>query len=731
MLLAVIRAGHGRAFPLLLLALAAGLLGHVDNLPLLSVREAQFDHYQRLMPRVRDSEPVVVVGIDSQSLVKHGQWPWPRDLIGRLVDRIQAGKPLAVGIDIVFAERDRYTPEILGKHFPNLDATTLAALPDPDQQLAQAFAGQPVVLAAVGLSRALPGARQPIRPLPVYELNGERDRQLPHFVSALVSRPQLEKAAAGEGLINSNPELAEADSQRGVLRQVPTLAFVNDLPMLSLPLEMLRIALGDGGSVRVGDRPNGMQSIAIGDYRLPVLASGELLLHFGHASSSYYLSAADVLAGVHPPELFNDRFVLIGFNSTGLQDRIVTPLGESLPGVDIHAQVIESLLTGQALQRPYWLPYLEMGILLACGLGLIGILPILRARYAVLCFALLSLLILAGGYLAFQAGRYLFDGASLLLLLSPSFISLLGNTLITADARRRLAESQLQQSREEAARVNGELDAAKRIQMGLLPDTTALFADERRFAVGALLEPARAVGGDYYDCFLLDERRLCLAIGDVSGKGVPASLFMAISKTLTGTLTRRNPELGMALRDIETELNRENPEYLFVTAFIAILDLDSGAMEYACAGHDAPVILRAGNLLRIDTDLIAGPPLCAAGSYPFESATMQLQAGDLLCLFTDGVTEATNGREMFGQQRLHEAIGTLSSSAPQEGVAALRDAVRRFESGHPPSDDLTVMLLRWNGPSCDVSIGCSPGRFWETGVLDASETQGTQPDEQP
>ncbi len=699
MLLAVIRAGRGRAFPLLFLALAAVLLDHVEHLPLLSVREAQFDHYQRLMPRVRDSEPVVVVGIDSQSLVKHGQWPWPRDLIGRLVNKIQAGKPLAVGIDIVFAERDRYSPEILGKHFPDLDATTLEALPDPDRQLAEALAGRPVVLAAVGLSRALPGARQPAWPLPVYELNGDRDRQLPHFVSALVSRPELEKAAAGEGLINSNPELHEGEGQHGVLRRIPTLAFVNDLPMLSLPLEMLRIALGDGGTVRIGDGPSGMRAIAIGDYHLPVQASGELLLHFGRASSSYYLSAADVLAGVHPSELFNDRFVLIGFNSTGLQDRIVTPLGESLPGVDIHAQAIESLLAGQALQRPYWLPHLEMGILLASGLWLIGVLPILRARYAVLCFALLSLAVMASGYLAFQTGRYLFDGASLLLLLLPSFISLLGNTLITADARRRLAEGALQQSREEAARVNGELDAAKRIQMGLLPDTNALFAGEHRFAVGALLEPARAVGGDYYDCFLLDERRLCLAIGDVSGKGIPASLFMAISKTLTGTLTRRNPQLGMALRDIEAELNRENPEFLFVTAFIAIVDVETGAMEYACAGHDAPVIWRMGNLLRIDTGTVAGPPLCAAGSYPFESATMQLQAGDLLCLFTDGVTEATNGREMFGQRRLHETIGALPSCSPQEGVTALREAVRRFESGHPPSDDLTVMLLRWNGPS--------------------------------
>jgi len=700
LLLALIRAGRGRAFPLLLLILAALVLDGIDNTPLLNVREAQFDHYQRLMPRARDSEPVIVVGIDSQSLVKHGQWPWSRQLVAQLADKIQAGNPLALGIDIVFAERDRYSPEILAAQIPDLPAETLAKLPDPDQQLARALAGRPTVLAVVGLSKILPGSKQPASPLPIFSQETRRDQHLPHYVGALASRPTLEKAAAGEGLINASPSLLQSNSERGVLRRVPTLTFINNLPFLSLPLEMLRLALGDGGVVAAEGGEHGMTAIRIGDYRLPTRANGELLLHFGRASSNYYLSASDVLAGIHPPELFNNRFVIIGFNSTGLQDRIITPLGESLPGIDVHAQVIESLLSGQALQRPEWLPQLEMASLLLGGLLLIIVIPVLRARrYAVLCFATLTILIMAGGYLGFYAGRWLFDGATQVLLLAPVFMSLLGNTLITADTQRREAERLLQKSREEAARVKGELDAARRIQMGLLPDPAKIFAGENRFSVAALLEPAQAVGGDYYDCFMLDERRLCLAIGDVSGKGVPASLFMAISKTLTGTLTRRQNDLGLALRDIESELNRDNPEYLFVTAFVGVLDVTTGNMEYACAGHDAPIVRRNGRLLHIDTADISGPPLCAAGDYPYLAATVQLQAGDLLCLFTDGVTEAMNDSEMFGGDRLLASIGAIQTTDLQLAIAALRDTVRRFEAGHPPADDLTLLLMRWNGPS--------------------------------
>jgi serine phosphatase RsbU (regulator of sigma subunit)/CHASE2 domain-containing sensor protein len=696
LLAGAIRAGRGRAFPLLLLVLGVLVLNNIDRTPLLSVREALFDQYQRQMPRARTSEPVIIVGIDSQSLVKHGQWPWSRDLLAQLVTRIQAGKPLALGIDIVFAERDRYSPEVLSARFPGLPPEALAAQPDPDRQLASALSGHPTALAVVGLSKALPGSTQPARPLPEFKPGRGLDPHLPQYVGALASRPLLEKSAAGEGLINAGPSLLQADSERGVLRRVPTMATINQLPFLSLPLEMVRLALGNGEVVPESG-PQGMTAIRIGDYRLPTQANGELLLHFGRASSSYYLSAADVLAGVHPPEIFASRFVIIGFNSTGLQDRIVTPLGESLPGIDIHAQVIESLLSSEALQRPEWMSHLESATLLLGGLLLIATIPVLRPRYAVVSFAALSLLLVAGGYFAFFAGRWLFDGAAQILLLSPVFILLLGNTLVAADIRRRSAEQQLQHSREEAARAAGELDAARRIQMGLLPDPATIFGNERRFSIAALLEPALAVGGDYYDCFMLDAQRLCVVIGDVSGKGIPASLFMAISKTLTGTLARRQADLGLAVRELECELSRENAESLFVTAFIAVLDLESGHIEYVCAGHDAPILLRSGQLSRIDTAASGGPPLCTVGDYPYLAGHMQLLPGDRICLFTDGVTEASNGAGMFGLGRLQTTILDSAQADLQITATTLRDAVRHFEAGHPPADDLTLLLLQWHG----------------------------------
>lgn len=695
---ALLHARHGRAFPLLLLIIAALASLFHDITPLAKLRLAQFDHYQQLMPRGRDNEPAIVVSIDSQSLARYGQWPWSRNLMAQLVQRIHAGEPLAVGIDMLFSEPDHYSPAVLSKRLPQLSAAELKQIEEPDQIFAQALSAGPSVLAVVGVAKPLPGSRQPHKPLPALNAANLAEQPIIRFPSALASRPQLEAAAAGEGLINASPDQLSSTTDRGVLRRVPSIAFIDQQPFLSMPLEMVRLALGADGQVSPSFDQHGMTRINIGGYSLPTQPDGEILLHIGKASSHYHLSAADVLAGANPPDIFKDRFVLIGLNTTGLQDNVITPLGDQLPGVDIHAQVIESLLSNAALSRPHWMPKLELGILLVAGLLMIVTLSRLRPNIAIFSFFGLVLVLLGSGYLVFRQSLLLFDGTSIALLLSPIFIALLSHILIAADAQRRLAQSQLQESREMAARVSGELDAARRIQMGLLPEPAKLFAGENRFSVAALLEPARAVGGDYYDCFMLDQNRLCIAIGDVSGKGIPASLFMAIAKTLAGTLTRSHADLGEAMRLLERELDRNNPEFLFVTAFVGVIDVNSGQMEFACAGHDAPLLRRTGVTTRIDTEAISGPPLCATGEYPFTTGHVQLEPGDLLCLFTDGVTEASNGDALFGGDRLHDELGrTINEPSLQAQVEALRDAVRRFEAGYPPVDDLTLLLARWYG----------------------------------
>src|SRR5207244_4811772 len=149
-------------------------------------------------------------------------------------------------------------------------------------------------------------------------------------------------------------------------------------------------------------------------------------------------------------------------------------------------------------------------------------------------------------------------------------------------------ERQRRVLRDQAAQMAGEVNAARRIQMGLLPDPRELLGDERRFQLAAQLEPARTVGGDFYDCFMLDRRRLFLVVADVSGKGLPAALFMASVKSHLKSAALRGGDVGEVLTRAQGEIERENPEQLFVTAFAAILDVSNGVLEYSSAGHEPP-----------------------------------------------------------------------------------------------------------------------------------------------
>ena len=697
---------QGRLLSLFLLVLACLALFRIEDTPLASLHAAQFDRYQRQMPRPREEHPAVVVGIDSRSLVEYGQWPWPRDKVAQLIEKIQAGEPLVVGLDILFAERDRYSPSELGLHLTALPANILHDLPDPDARLAQALNAWPSVLAVSGVMEKFPGTRLPHKPLGALKQSEQTAQHLLNFPGGLASLPILEQAASGEGFINASPEGLNAANERGVLRSVPTLALIEAQPFLSLPLEMVRVALGEQGQVEVETGLDGITRIHVGAYSLPTQPDGGLLLHFGKAHTLHYVSAAEVLAGRVAPDFFASRLVLIGFTTSGLKDRILTPLGDSLPGVEVHVQVIESLLSGAALRRPPWLAQFEIAALALSGMLLIGIIPAMRPRYAIAAFVGLGAFWILGGYAAFHFGRWLFDASAIVLLLSPMFMTLLSATWMASDQQRRNAESSLQRSREEAARVSGELDAARRIQMGLLPDPAKVFAAEQRIEIAALLEPARAVGGDFYDCFALDPQRICFAIADVSGKGLPASLFMAVSKTLTGALARRTADIGQALREVEIELNRENPEFLFVTAFVGALDLETGCLDFVRAGHDAPLLLRDGQISRIDDTDASGPPLCALGDFPYRSMQFQLQAGDRICLFTDGVSEAGNGQSLFGIERLASAFAALNPQLPAtQHIKQLRDCVRDFEAGQAPADDLTLLLLRWHGPAANGLSG--------------------------
>lgn len=690
-----------RGLTILLLLLVTGLsiLPMVSKTPFAHLQGLQFDLLQQLYPRDRDDIPVVVVAIDEKSLAKLGQWPWPRHILANLVDKINSAKPLAIGLDMVFPEPDRQDPRQLQKLYPKLDTSKL---PYPDRIFAKALGRAPSVLGIAATDRLSPGSQTVLRVSPIISEGGDSATAATPFVGALTNLPELEAAASGQALLNSRAISTLNDPERGVLRHMPLVATISGLPMAGLGPEMLRVAL-DESAVVAHLENNRITRVSIGEYSLPTQPDGSIILHFGALQEDRYISALDVLEDRLSPEDFKDRFVLIGFTGVGLQDLVITPLGEKIPGVDAHAQVIESLISGNVLDRPHWIEILEGSMLLLIGGLMVVLLPHMSPTGNLKIGVATIFFLFVISHLFFLTGRLLFDSSSITLLLAPVFLFLFGRNLIKSELERRQAEKNLQASREASARIAGELDAARRIQLGLLPNPTALFAGETRFDLVTHLEAAKEVGGDYFDCFMLDDHRLCVSIGDVSGKGLPASLFMAMTKSVSETLLRQYPgDLTTAMVELDMTLSRNNEEMLFVTAFVAVLDLDTGYLKYTCAGHNPPYILSSGALQHVPVAHINGPPLCSySGGFPYKQGRIQLKPGDLLVMVTDGVTEASNGDDWFGSDKLEKILREASAQGMDaQGLAdRIVSDVRAFEAGSPAFDDLTLLILKWRMPS--------------------------------
>ena len=423
-----------------------------------------------------------------------------------------------------------------------------------------------------------------------------------------------------------------------------------------------------------------------------------------------------MLEGRVDPALLKKQLVLIGPTAIGLQELQDTPIGERMSGSEIQAQLLENLLDGSLLRRPPWASAAEALVVLVFGALLLWAVPRLTPLRATLRLLALVAVAVASAFVVFRSRGLLIDAATPSLYLIVLFGALLALALAESTRQRRSLERVVQTQRERSARLAGELEAAQRVQTASLPSPDLLHGDARADLYAALT-PAREVGGDLYDFFMLDRDRLFVLIGDVAG-GLTASIFMAVSKALFKGLMIRTPgaDIGDCMIAANTEISRDNSEMLFVTAFAAVLDLRSGELVYCNAGHENPYRLRPGEAWPeriVDGD---GPPLCAADDYPYRSARVRLVPGEMLCLMTDGVTEAQNeALALYGKVRAERTLVELVQGGADARtlVTALQADVLTFADGAEPHDDITL-------------LACGAGAA-AAGAEDADETRLSAP----
>jgi adenylate cyclase len=378
-----------------------------DPQPIEELRLRTFDLFQVLRPRQQTMRPVVIADIDEPSLKEIGQWPWPRTVVADLITKLREAGAVAVGFDVLFAEPDRMSPAIAAKSFRDLDAETrdkLAALPSNDTIFAEAIkkAGN-IVVGQTGADAAAPRSEAEMALRTGFAVRGPDPRRfLVRFRGLLRNVLPIEQAAAGRGLFSIDPE------RDGIVRRVPLVMEAQDELVPSLTMEMLRV-VSRASAILVRTNQAGVQAVAVPGLEVPTDGRGKFWVYFNKRDPARTISAVDVLNGRVPADRLRGRLVLIGTSAVGLLDIKTTPVDPTMPGVEIHAQILENVLTKSLLIQPGYAIGAEITAAVVFGLAIIVAAPMLPAAIVAALGAILIAGLIGMSWYFFAAHHLLID----------------------------------------------------------------------------------------------------------------------------------------------------------------------------------------------------------------------------------------------------------------------------------------------------------------------------------
>jgi adenylate cyclase len=449
----------------------------IDPLPIEELRLRVFDFYQVIEPRVPMQRPAVIVDIDDVSLNRLGQWPWPRTRVADLISELAKLGALSIAFDIVFSEPDRVSPQMGAEIFRGLDEETrnkLRMLANNDELMAEAMKRAKVILGESGSSSITQNSNTAPVPYGVATLGNDPRPFLLNFPGLLRNIPVLEKAAAGHGLFSIRPE------RDGIVRRVPVVMVAQNQIVPSFTFEVLRVATGSP-TILIRSESSGLKGVRIPGFELPTDSHGQIWLHFARHDHALYLSAIDVLEGRVPREKISGKLVFVGTSAIGLSDLKTTPTEPAMPGVEVHAQVLESILTNSILTLPNYALSLELVVATVMGLVAIALVPFLGPRYLLAFGAVFVVLLPAASWYAFKQSKLLIDFTFPLLSTTLIYLLLLFSNYLKEQTQRQRIRSAFGQYLSPVLVEQLAKTPEKLVLGGERRDMTILFSDMRGF----------------------------------------------------------------------------------------------------------------------------------------------------------------------------------------------------------------------------------------------------------
>ncbi len=642
-----------------------------------SISFLSFDLYQKVFAEKKNSD-VVIIDIDEKSLGKFGQFPWNRIVFAEILDKINASNPKAIGFDIFFTEKDKQSPDELIKSYGLIpaDIAELQNLKSPDDIFAEKLNVSKSVIAVLGSN--VPSHSNYDRKAKARFLSkGGDPKQFTYsYPYSIGSLEVLEKNVKGLGSISF------LDQLDGIIRSLPLVVQFNKKIYPTMGLEMVRVG-SKQKNIYVELNEVGIQRISARPHKIDSDPNGIVWIKYKKSDKDQYISAGDVYDGKFQTDFFKDKYVLIGASAQGLFDLVKTPLGVTIPGVEVHANVIENILDQSYLVRNPNTYIFELLFSIIVALITFILSQKVKPKLSLSIFFGNILAIIIIGFSIYKFRSELVDMSYPIFIVTVTFLTGLYFRFIEEN---KIALDNLQKE----AKLLKERELAAGVQKSLFPDISKF--ENFIFARNV---PARDVSGDYFDVVRSTPEEYFFTLADVSGKGVKAGMYMAKASSIFRTLTNLKFPLEKVVFGVNNELVEAKFKGMFVTAVFGKLNIKTGELVFINAGHESILTFDQNkNYEYIKSEM---PPIGIVKYFTesmVKSNTMNLKDKTFV-VYTDGVTEGylKNGEEL-GAEGVQKIIDGMSEVTPKTIVESIEKELNW--GAEKLRDDITCMAININ-----------------------------------
>ena len=640
-----------------------------------SVSFLSFDLYQKIFSEQKKNSQVVIIDIDEASLGKFGQFPWSRSVFAKILDQLNPSNPKAIGFDIFFTEKDKQSPDEIMKSYGLIpsDVVELQKLKSHDKIFSEKLKETKSIIAVLGSN--VPSHSNYDRKAKAKFLSKGGDPKVftysyPHSIGSL---ELLENNVKGLGSISF------LDQLDGIIRSLPLIVQFDKKIYPTMGLEMVRVG-SKQKNIYIELNEVGIQRISARPHKIESDPNGIIWIKYKKSDKNQYISAGDVYDGKFQSDFFKDKYVLIGASAQGLFDLVKTPLGVTIPGVEVHANVIENILDQSYLIRNPNTYVFELIFSLIVALITFVFSQKVKPKYSLSIFFGNILAIIIIGFSIYKFRSQLVDISYPIFMVTIIFLTGLYFRFIEEN---KMALANLQKE----AKLLKERELAAGVQKSLFPDISKF--ENFIFAKNV---PARDVSGDYFDVVRSTPEEYFFTLADVSGKGVKAGMYMAKASSIFRTLTNLKFPLEKVVFGVNNELVEAKFKGMFVTAVFGKLNIKTGELVFINAGHESILTFDQNkNYEYIKSEM---PPIGIVKYFTesmVKSNTMNLKDKTFV-VYTDGVTEGylKNGEEL-GAEGVQKIIDGMSEVTPKTIVESIEKELNW--GAEKLRDDITCMAI--------------------------------------